>query len=131
VTGIGNEPDVRTVGYDPVRAFLIPSVDDSVDYARALGRVVMRCGHDLRTARDRVEGAKAAFEFRPDVVLLDIGLPGPDGYEVARHIRDHPCQVGLPDHPESLCLRLMRYSSMTPVLRLTSPSRWTSKSWSR
>jgi CheY-like chemotaxis protein len=47
-------------------------------------------GNDIRTARDGVEAVGAADEFRPDVILLDIGLPKLSGYEVARKIRHQP-----------------------------------------
>jgi CheY-like chemotaxis protein len=47
-------------------------------------------GNDIRMAHDGQEGVDVAQEFRPDVVLLDIGLPGIDGYEVARLIREQP-----------------------------------------
>ena len=79
----------------PFRKHRILLVDDSVEFAKIFERVVTRLGHDVRTARDGVEGAEAALEFRPDVVLLDIGLPGPDGYDVARRIRDHPWGKGM------------------------------------
>ena len=45
------------------------------------------CGHDVRTAFDGQAALETAREFRPEVVLLDIGLPQMDGYEVARRLR--------------------------------------------
>ncbi len=62
-------------------------VDDSVDTARALDRLLTRSGHAVRVAHDGESALGIALEFRPDVVLLDIGLPGRDGYEVAAALR--------------------------------------------
>src|SRR4029453_2664529 len=53
----------------------------------SLGMVLRLKGHDIQTAHDGLEAVQAAATFRPDVVLLDIGMPKMNGYEVARHIR--------------------------------------------
>ncbi len=47
-------------------------------------------GNETHTAHDGLEAVEAAASFRPDVVLLDIGLPKLNGYEVARKIREQP-----------------------------------------
>jgi CheY-like chemotaxis protein len=47
-------------------------------------------GHDVQTAHDGLEAVQAAATLRPDVVLLDIGMPKMNGYEAARHIRQQP-----------------------------------------
>jgi len=47
-------------------------------------------GHTTAVAHDGLEALQAAAEFKPDIVLLDLGLPGMDGYEVARAIRRMP-----------------------------------------
>ena len=47
-------------------------------------------GHDVRTAHDGLAAVQAALDYRPDVVLLDIGLPGLNGYEVAKRLRQQP-----------------------------------------
>ena len=47
-------------------------------------------GHDVRTAQDGPTALEAALDYRPDVVLLDIGLPGLDGFEVAKRMRQQP-----------------------------------------
>ena len=65
-------------------------VDDRLECAIALGRVVTRLGHDARMAHDGTDGMAVASDFRPDVVLMDIGLPGIEGYEAARHLRHQP-----------------------------------------
>jgi PAS domain S-box-containing protein len=62
-------------------------VDDSRDSADMFATFLRLMGHDVRTAYDGVEGVEAAERFRPDAVLLDIGLPRLNGEEVCRRIR--------------------------------------------
>ena len=65
-------------------------VDDNVDTAQTLAMLLEMSGHDLRTAYTGPNALKAALDYRPNVVLLDIGLPGLNGYEVAKRIRQQP-----------------------------------------
>lgn len=65
-------------------------VDDSEDGAESLAMLLQFAGHVTHTAHDGVEAIKAAERLRPDVVLLDIGLPGLNGYEACRRIRKEP-----------------------------------------
>ena len=65
-------------------------VDDNTDSARSLAVLQRLRGHDTRTAFTGPAAVTAAAEFLPEVVLLDIGLPGMDGFEVARHLRAMP-----------------------------------------
>src|SRR4051794_31217721 len=62
-------------------------VDDSIDTARSMARLLSLLGHDVRAVHDGRAAIEAARTHRPDVILLDIGLPGMDGYEVARALR--------------------------------------------
>ena len=62
-------------------------VDDNADAAESLALLLEMFGARTRVARDGLEGLQAFEEFVPDVVLLDIGMPRMDGYEVARTIR--------------------------------------------
>ena len=62
-------------------------VDDNDDSAELLAVLVQRMGGEARTARDGETAVSAAEEFSPDFILLDIGLPGIDGYEACRQIR--------------------------------------------
>jgi PAS domain S-box-containing protein len=76
-----------------VRASRILIVDDNADSARGLARLLKLLGHDVRTAHDGPGAVAVARDYRPDTVLLDIGLPGMDGYEVARQLRgDEACR---------------------------------------
>ena len=65
-------------------------VDDNVDAADALAMMLQISGCQTLTAHGGLEGLQASREFEPDVVLLDIGLPGMNGYDVARHLRADP-----------------------------------------
>jgi CheY-like chemotaxis protein len=65
-------------------------VDDNRDGAQGLALMLDLEGHDVRTASDGLEALEIAEEFRPNVVLLDIGMPGIDGYETARRLRARP-----------------------------------------
>lgn len=65
-------------------------VDDNVDAAESLAMLMRASGHDVRTAHDGPTALDLALDYRPNVVLLDIGLPGLDGYEVAKRMRQQP-----------------------------------------
>jgi PAS domain S-box-containing protein len=65
-------------------------VDDSIDAAEALSMLLETLGHDVRTANDPWTALELAETFVPDVVILDIGLPGMDGFELAREMRVRP-----------------------------------------
>ena len=75
------------VGHGHVRVLI---VDDHVDGATSMCRLLRVLGYVARQANDGLEGLAAAAEFRPDVVLLDIAMPKLDGYEVARRLRAEP-----------------------------------------
>src|SRR5207253_1280703 len=62
-------------------------VDDNRDGADSLSKMLQLLGNDTRTAYDGLEAVDAAGNFRPDVVLLDIGMPQLNGYDACRHIR--------------------------------------------
>ena len=65
-------------------------VDDNQDSARSQAKMLRLLGHEVEAAFEGGEALRQVAAFRPDVVLLDLGLPGIDGYEVARRIRAMP-----------------------------------------
>jgi CheY-like chemotaxis protein len=65
-------------------------VEDDPDGAEIMRLLLRLYGHRVEVAEDGPAALAAARRFGPDVVLLDIGLPGMDGYEVARRLRDVP-----------------------------------------
>jgi signal transduction histidine kinase len=81
--GVGPGPEPSA----PVKPRRILVVDDNVDNAESLALLLQLSGHQVRTAHNGPGALAAASAFRPEVVLLDIGLPGMDGYEVARCLR--------------------------------------------
>jgi CheY-like chemotaxis protein len=69
-------------------------VDDNADLVDMLGMVVETTGHDVRKALDGTTAIAAALAYRPDVILLDLGLPGMNGLDVARELRRHAETAG-------------------------------------
>jgi CheY-like chemotaxis protein len=68
-------------------------VDDSVDTVESTARLLKLHGHEVQTACDASEAIAAALRWRPEFVLLDLGLPDIDGYQVALRIRQEAsCQ---------------------------------------
>jgi PAS domain S-box-containing protein len=80
----GPAPGARDGARLPLRVLI---VDDNVDAATVLGELVGMLGHEVALAEDGPAALAAAAAAPPDVVLLDIGLPGMDGYEVAARLR--------------------------------------------
>jgi PAS domain S-box-containing protein len=70
-------------------------VDDSVDSAQMLARLLRLEGHEPYTVHDGLEAVTAAAQLRPDVVLMDLGLPTLNGFEACRRIRREPWGEGI------------------------------------
>jgi len=83
----GSAPPGWTSRAQPARVLV---VDDNHDAADSLALLVESGGHEVRTAYDGPEALRLAPEFEPQWVLLDIGMPGMDGHEVARALRARP-----------------------------------------
>jgi len=87
-----DDGDVRLSGAAVARRILV--VDDNVDVVETTTMLLSLSGHAVRSAKDGLQALHAAAQFRPQVVLLDIGLPLMDGYEVARRLRQMPEMAG-------------------------------------
>jgi signal transduction histidine kinase len=74
----------------PVEPRRVLIVEDNADAREVLRTALALDGHEVHEAADGCDGLEAALRLVPDVVLLDVGLPGLDGYEVARRIRAEP-----------------------------------------
>ncbi|HEV8362303.1 MAG TPA: ATP-binding protein [Gemmatimonadaceae bacterium] len=70
-------------------------VDDNVDAAEALDTLLSLGGMETRVAHDGIEALYTAAEFRPDAMIVDIGMPRLDGHEVARRMRAAPWAAGI------------------------------------
>lgn len=86
------QPSIPPPPQETPRRILI--VDDNEDSARSMSTLQRLRGHETRIAFSGAGALVAAAEFAPEVVLLDIGLPGMDGYEVARRLREMPALAG-------------------------------------
>jgi PAS domain S-box-containing protein len=72
------------------RALRLLMVDDNKDAADTAALLLRDWGHDVHVAYSGSEALQASLTFQPNAILLDIGLPGMDGYEVARRLREMP-----------------------------------------
>ncbi len=91
--GTGVDPRANSepsTTHSPASRRRVLVVDDNVDGARSLAKILQIFGHEAKTAHTGPEALDAVGRFEPDVVLLDIGLPGMSGYEVARRLREEP-----------------------------------------
>ncbi len=70
-------------------------VDDYPHFVDMLASLLRRFGYDIRTATDGFQALGIAEEFRPEIVLLDIGMPDLNGFETAKRIRKQPWGAGI------------------------------------
>lgn len=72
----------------PLHGVRVVLVEDIADIRSVMHRLLLAMGCDAKAASDGLSGIDLVMEFRPEVALVDIGMPGLDGYEVARRIRE-------------------------------------------
>lgn len=82
----GNESETPVEG----SSLKVLIVDDNVSSAETTGRMLTMIGHETTLAFDGPEALKAARALKPDVIMLDLGMPGMSGYEVCRELRREP-----------------------------------------
>ncbi len=75
---------------DEIRPRRILIVDDNRDAADSTGTLLVLWGHQVRVAYDGPSAVAIARDYRPDVCLLDLGMPGMSGYQLAEHLRREP-----------------------------------------
>ena len=83
-------PSARPVPIQPPTRHRILVADDNVDSAATLTMLLEIMGNEVRTSYDGMEALAVAEAFRPDLILLDIGMPKLNGYEACRRIREQP-----------------------------------------
>jgi CheY-like chemotaxis protein len=81
-------------GASPARILRVLVVDDNQDAADSLCALLRAWGYDFRVAYDGKAGFAAALDYRPDCLLLDIAMPGLDGYALAKQVRQTPDVAG-------------------------------------
>ncbi|WP_075289452.1 response regulator [Pararhizobium arenae] len=96
--GFDLTPDVPAPPKDdlPSRPLRVLVIDDNVDVANTMGWMLEEIGHDYELVHDGREALQTAHHYRPDVILLDIGLPGMNGYEVCQAFRQDALFTGTP-----------------------------------
>jgi signal transduction histidine kinase len=85
-----DEDSLRAVAKTPGRPLRILVVEDHQDGAETIATLLSRLGHEVRMVHDGEAALEAASAYRPELVLLDIGLPTLTGYEVCRLLREQP-----------------------------------------
>jgi CheY-like chemotaxis protein len=66
------------------------AVDDNEDAVVMLGKLLSHMGHDARSCTSGEEALQVGAEFEPDAVILDLGMPGMDGFETAARLKQEP-----------------------------------------
>ena len=82
---MGNSATPTLTAMSPLR---IVVVEDNDDIRETLKDLLVMCGHEVDVAEDGERGVELVLERKPDIALIDIGLPGLDGYHVASAVRD-------------------------------------------
>jgi CheY-like chemotaxis protein len=103
----------EAVAHPGSRRLRILIIDDHRDGADSLALVLRMEEHDVRTAQDGPSGLQAATAWSPDVILLDIGLPGMSGYDVAHELR------ALPETRDSVLIALSGFGGDADISRST------------
>jgi two-component system CheB/CheR fusion protein len=88
--GAATEPRDAAAARPAARPLKILLVDDNADLVQMLDMCISGMGHQVRKALDGRSAIQAALSYRPDVILLDLGLPIVSGLDVARELRRHP-----------------------------------------
>jgi PAS domain S-box-containing protein len=70
-------------------------VEDNADARESLSLLLRLSGHEVETSENAMEGLEKLAAFAPDVMLVDVGLPGMDGYDLARRVRERPAARGV------------------------------------
>jgi PAS domain S-box-containing protein len=89
-TDVTDSDPSKSIPRDGQSRTRIVVVDDNKNQALSLQRLLQAMGHDVRVAYDGTSAMKLMVNFIPDVALIDIGLPGINGYELARWLREQP-----------------------------------------
>jgi PAS domain S-box-containing protein len=85
----------RAVAIGSLQKRSVVVVDDNMDAAESMAMLLRNVGHEVRIEHDGIRALKELTRELPDIVLLDIGLPGLSGYEVAKRLREHPGGQGV------------------------------------
>jgi two-component system CheB/CheR fusion protein len=94
----------------PGKSLRVLLVDDNQDFTEGLAELLQCDGYEVHTAGTGAQGLATAENVRPDVVLLDVGLPDMDGYEVGRRLS------GLPGLGSTVLIGLTGYSEVPPLM---------------
>lgn len=98
-------------------------IDDSPDIRALLARFLRKAGYDIAEAHDGEDGLRQVKVWKPDLILLDIVMPGIDGYQVCRSIKGDSCSRDIPSFFFLRGLRrLTRSKVWQSVVRITLPS---------
>src|SRR5262249_36287448 len=78
------------------RSFRLILVEDEADLARAQSVLLTKNGHEVRWCATAGDALEALGSFQPDLMIIDLGLPGMNGFELARRVRENPALARFP-----------------------------------